>query len=231
MPEPKEFLVPVAVKEIVDASSKRYVVCAPQVTVLIDGVYVDGDEYPLKEPLLVAGGQVGKFEVPSKYTKSSVAGVFAAQLNGHGEPIARAPLGGVIMGDVHPISVKVEGGGVAQPLQFYPQNKLGRAVPVRFKRFELSVVEGEEEFLYVMEVLIGSNVRATFGPSYGPIPFKMAMKDGAFMVPFLIAPGIAFQVFIANRGPDPVEIGGGIVFEDVPEARSSMPNHAIEREN
>src|SRR5580700_2614256 len=99
---PKEFRIPIAVREVFKEGGKRQVFCVPGVKVAIEEAYVDGDIYKLDKTLVVEPGHGVQIPVRSKHGQASVAGVFAQGLDDKSNIISRFPIEAVVQGELEP---------------------------------------------------------------------------------------------------------------------------------
>lgn len=237
-PKPLEIAVPLSQTEIwkADGTGRQEVWVRPLMPVVVDEVFVDGDMHLLKRPLVLQTGQLGRFEVPPKYKKDSICGVYAAYIGEKGEEVSRCPLGGQMWGEFEPCPVELPP-REAKCAVFQPESQNPRVVAVRFKRFDIeATVDLKAEpaadglssgtGVVITDIQIGKNSQCF---SRNPIPIEMAMREKAFLMPDIITRGTTFTVFIANLGRYPVRLTGSIIFEEALGVKYVVPQNLMTR--
>jgi hypothetical protein len=205
---PKEFRIPIAVREVFKEGGKRQVFCVPGVKVAIEEAYVDGDIYKLEKALVVEAGHGVQIPVRSKHSQTSIAGVFAQELDDKSNIISRFPIAAAIQGELEACDSTI-GAQQATVGQFTPA-PVGGEMMCRFKRFDV-IVKGDVRKLVLTSLMIGKNRIGT-----AAMPFDMVMRDGALSIATVLAPGVLFSFVLGNTSDTPITVSGSLVFETVP---------------
>lgn len=215
--EPRgEFQIPIAVHEVFNDSHAQFIMCQSRTKVAIEEAYVDGDIYKLKEALVIEPDHGVKIPVPSKYTKQSVAGVFASSIDDKGNIVARFPIGGSLVSTVEPCDITI-GPTSATAGKFTPN----RTMLTRFKRFNVTVTGAESNRLWLDQLSINGQI--VIGHA---MPFAMALRESALHIPTLIPAGGVFSYVFSNPSHEPITVSGTLVFEAVAESRTPSRSHA-----
>ena len=236
--KPQEVLTPLSQIEIWkdDGSRRQEVWVRSHMPIVVDEIFVDGDVYPLKSPVVLQRGQLGRFEVPPKYKKDAACGVYAGFIDLKGSEISRCPVGGGMWGEFEPVPVDLKPGEVKCAV-FQPESPNARIAAVRFKRFDVKVTvdlaaepapQGTTSGtgVVITDIQIG---RESQMYSNGNFPIEMVMRERALTMPTPIPRGTTFAIIIANRGRYPVQLTGNIVFEEAPEVKYVIPQNLAQR--
>jgi hypothetical protein len=234
----EEVRIPISQTEIWkdDGSRRQEVWVRPGMPVAIDEVFVDGDVITLKTPMILQRGQLGRFEVPPKYKKDSMCGVYAGFIDQKGEEVSRCPIGGQMYGEFEPRAVGIKPQGTAYAV-FQPESSNPRIAALRFKRFDIAVMTDLQAEPAPQGITNGTGVvitdiqigRDSVLYARGNIPFEMVHRDRAIIIPTLIQRGTTFTIYVANFGRYPVELAGHIVFEEAPEVKYVIPQNLAQR--
>lgn len=234
----EEVRVPISQVEIwaEDGSRRQEVWVRSGIPVAVDSVFVDGDIIALKTPMILQRGQLGRFEVPPKYKKTSMCGVFAGFIDQKGEEVSRCPIGGQMWGEFEACSVHIKPQASSYAV-FQPESPNPRIAALRFKHFDIKVTvdtsvepapQGIEHGTGVVltDIQIG---RDSMLFARSNIPIEMVRRERSLVIPTLIQRGTTFTIYVANFGRYPVELTGHIVFEEAPEVKYVIPQNLAQR--
>jgi len=107
----------------------------------------------------------------------------------------------------NPIALARAFGASTVVVQWQPE------VPCRFKRFALEV-SGDASKIVMNDFRYGKDSLFLSSES---LPLVVATSEGAFGIPDIVSPGILVTMSLSNLSAEEATIGGGIVFEAVPE--------------
>jgi hypothetical protein len=208
----KEISIPIATEEVFREGGKRFIVCQPQVSVLVEEAYANSEFHRLDKPIRAHVGQLVWFPVvaptATSYDKSTVCGIIATEIDptSDDKPLSKCPIAGVMMGDVEAGAVTI-GSGSSSTAQFAPQ--VGCAI---FKKFDLKVKSGDSKKVFFSDLRIGTK---SIFLSPNAIPFDVMTREGAVGSSIIFSPGVLFSIAMVNMGEEPVVIEGNLVFEEV----------------
>jgi hypothetical protein len=216
----KEISIPISTQEVFLPGGKRFIVCQPQVNVVVEEAYAGSEIHKLEKPLRTLVGQIIWFPVAGSsadaYDKSTVCGVFATEIAEDGKELSRCPIAGVMMGDIGPSDVTISA-GTSATAQFAPQ--VGYA---NFKKFDLRVKSGDPKKIFFSELKVGTQ---SIFLSSSPIPFDVMTREGAISSKIGFVPGIVFSITMVNLGEEPAIIEGNLVFEEIETPKEGPSPH------
>jgi hypothetical protein len=240
-----EFLLPVAMRESTRADAILFIEAMPQLPCKVTGGFVGGKIITLEEPFDCVPGQYARLPLPQGTDPASPAGLFTLierqYVVGAGSKAWKLPMGGrvvrervaekIVLAPSTPAGM--HGSPVSSPEGFSemgrnvrepgPRGYGGAAstvivqwqpeVPCRLKRFAFEIT-GDAGKLVMNDFRYGKD---SLFLSSEPLPFVVAMSEGAFGIPDVVSPGIIVTTSLSNLSAEEVTVGGGIVFEAVPE--------------